>query len=77
MAMIEPTTIHTEMLSGRPVWVRTAPMKTSSGPGPRPVHKVTATETAIVIDPRTRRSTRVENPHTRRTGRAKLGWTIT
>ena len=54
---IAATVPHTATARGRPDRVRTAPMKTSSGPGPSPVHRVTATDAPIASEPTTSRAT--------------------
>ena len=53
-------TSHTANVSDNPVRTRTAPMNTSSGPGPRRVHNITATPTAMTTDPATSSPTRAE-----------------
>ena len=53
-------TSHTASVNDNPVRTRTAPMNTSSGPGPRRVHNITATPAAMITDPTTSSPTRTE-----------------
>ena len=64
----DPTVTHTATVSGRPVRAWIAPMNTSSGPGPRSVQSVTATDAAIKQEPATKSTRRVEKVRTRRGG---------
>ena len=58
--IIDPTTSHTAHINGSPVRTRTAPMNTSSGPGPSPLHNITATPAAMISEPDPSRPTRAE-----------------
>ena len=65
-AVMAPTVAQTATARGSPVRARTAPMKTSSGPGPRSFHSVIATDAEIRADPTTNSPTRPERLRTRR-----------
>ena len=67
-AINDAITSHTDSVNDNPVRTRTAPMKTSSGPGPSPLHNMTATPPAMINEPATRRPTRAEPRSSRGVG---------
>jgi len=69
VAMNDAITSHTARVNDRPVRMRMAPMNTSSGPGPRPLHNITATPTAMSQDPATSSAIRAELRRSREGGR--------